>query len=100
MIVETTKPDAHLIEACVRVALKDCPARIDPRFYERSLEHNQQVASCCRNPLENADISAWYSSAEDEAKGVPDIYIFHCTCGRVHRRFMVGGGKRPFWEIR
>jgi hypothetical protein len=92
------KPDAHLIEACPQVPVAKCPARVPQKFIE-ALEHNQRIASCCRHP-ENHDISAWYSSEADRAKGVPDIYVFHCTCGRVHRRFMLGGGKRPFWEIR
>jgi hypothetical protein len=103
--VETTKPDAHLIEACARVPVARCPARIPVEFIE-NLEHNQQISSCCRHP-ENHDISAWYSSEADRAKGIPDIYIFHCTCGRVHRTFCVGGsdratgkGMRPFWEMR
>lgn len=56
------------------------------------LEQNQMLASCCRHP-ENHEIGAFYSSADDEAKGVPDIYIFFCTCGRMHRKFCVGGSK-------
>jgi hypothetical protein len=63
------------------------------------LEQNQQIASCCRHP-ENHDIEAWYSSERDADLGIPDIYIFHCTCGRRHTRFCVGGGLRPFWECR
>jgi hypothetical protein len=101
----TNWPDTHLIEACVRVPVARCPARIPARMLE-PMEHNQQIASCCRHP-ENHDISAWYTSAEDAAKGIPDVYVFHCTCGRVHRQFHVGGsdratgnGMRPFWEIR
>lgn len=109
------KPDAHLIEACRRVKVKERPGfpgilwaggvAIAPKWIE-ALEQNQQIASCCRHP-ENHDISAWYSSEADRAKGVPDIYIFHCTCGRAHRRFCVGGsnretgvGLRPFWDAR
>ncbi len=113
--------------ACPRVKVKN-PApdvwtaggvRI-PTKYAEALEQNQQIASCCRHP-ENHDISAWYSSDADRATGVPDIYVFHCTCGRMHRRFCVGGtpktkdgeidyaalaaiGRepemRPFWEVR
>lgn len=71
-----------------------------PVKYIEALEHNQKIASCCRHP-ENHDIEAWYSSEADAAKGVPDIYIFHCTCGRQHRRFCVGGGdERPVWDVR
>lgn len=113
--------------ACARVRVKNpAPdvwtaggARLPVRYAE-ALEQNQQIASCCRHP-ENHEIEAWYSSDEDKAKGVPDIYIFICTCGRMHRRFCVGGNpklpdgsvdyaalakagreeeKRPFWEAR
>ena len=113
--------------ACDRVRVKNpAPdvwtaggAKIPLRWAE-ALEQNQQIASCCRHP-ENHEIEAWYSSDEDKAKGVPDIYIFFCTCGRAHRRFCVGGNplnpdgsinyaalaksgreeeRRPFWEAR
>lgn len=68
-----------------------------PARYIEALEHNQKISSCCRHP-ENHEIEAW-KSKEDEP--VPDIYIFHCTCGRRHINFCVGGGDvRPFWEIR
>jgi len=80
-----------------------------PAKYLEALEQNQQIASCCRHP-ENHDIEAWYSSETDRDRGVPDIYILHCTCGRKHRRFCVGGSAgsgpsvaqelRPFWEVR
>lgn len=105
--------ETHLRPACKRVKVEEVapgvmmagPVRIPQKFIE-ALEQNQQIASCCRHP-ENHDFSAWYSSAADQALGVPDVYLFHCTCGRVHRRFMVGGsdparriGMRPFWEIR
>jgi len=85
----TNWPDTHLIEACVRVAVRDCPARIPPRFLT-DLENNEKLATCCRTPADH-DISAWYSCPDDQAKGVPDVYVLHCTCGRVHRRFMLGG---------
>lgn len=82
---------------------------IIPSKYIEALEQNQQIASCCRHP-ENHTVEAWYSSDEDRDRGVPDIYIFTCTCGKKHRRFCVGGSvgsgpaavpdARPFWEIR
>lgn len=89
---------AHKI-ACPRSPAKDWWSILPPRYYE-SLEQNQKLASCCRHP-ENHEIEAWYANAEQEAKREPDIYIFHCTCGRRHRR-LCGGTKdvRPFWEIR
>ena len=65
-----------------------------PIKYIEALEQNQQISSCCRHP-ENHEIEALYSV---ETEKVPDIYKFHCTCGKVHTRFCVGGGERPFWE--
>lgn len=92
---------SHIL-ACSRMPVADCPAKLPPRFIE-ALEQNQQIASCCRHP-ENHDIEAFHSSEAQKAspveKGAPDIYIFHCTCGRKHRRFMVGSGPRPSWEVR
>lgn len=90
-----------------------------PLRWAEALEQNQQIASCCRHP-ENHLISAWYSSDAERAKGTPDIYVFHCPCGRVHRRFCCGGNPmkdgeidyaalaaigrepemRPVWEVR
>ena len=72
-------------------------AHIIPAKYFEALEHNQKLASCCRHP-ENHEIEAFKSSPDEK---LPDIYVFHCTCGRKHRRFCVGGGDtRPFWDIR
>lgn len=91
--------------ACKRRPVKKLGKLIPDRFLE-ALEHNQRIASCCRHP-ENHEISAWYSSEADRARGVPDIYIFHCSCGRDHRRFCIGGtdreqpeSLRPFWDVR
>jgi len=75
------------------------PHNILPLRFVAGLEQNQQLASCCRHP-ENHDIEAWFSSERDADLGIPDIYILHCTCGRRHVRFCVGGGVRPFWECR
>jgi hypothetical protein len=83
------------------------PRNLLPLKYVQSLERNQKLATCCRHP-ENHEIEAWYSSEADRQKGVPDIYINHCTCGRRHVRFCVGGDNpvtgekdfRPFWEVR
>lgn len=122
----TIPPDEHLIPACQRVKVKNpAPgvytaggARLPIRYLE-ALEQDQQLAGCCRHP-ENHDLSAWYSCADDAAKGTPDVYVFHCSCGRVHRRFGIGGNpmkdgvvdyaalhaigreedKRPFWTVR
>lgn len=68
-----------------------------PVKYLEALEHNQQIASCCRHP-ENHEIEAFKTKEE---LTVPDLYIFYCSCGRKHPRLCVGGGDvRPFWEVR
>jgi hypothetical protein len=75
-------------------------AHLIPDHYRETLEHNQKLASCCRD-TSGHEIEAWYSTAEWAETGIPDIYIFHCSCGRKHSRFCVGGGDvRPVWECR
>lgn len=80
-----------------------------PAKYIEQLEQNQLIASCCRHP-ENHEIEAFYSSEAERWRGKdserdmpnpPDVYKNHCTCGRVHVRFCVGGGEqRPMWDVR
>jgi hypothetical protein len=90
--------------ACPRIKVPLVMNMLPARYIE-ALEQNQKIASCCRHP-EDHEIEAWYSTQEEAAKGIPDIYIFHCTCGRKHRRFCVGTGSkdnpevRAFWEVR
>lgn len=84
-----------MIIACPRVKVSVLGSLIPIRFFE-TLEQNQLIASCCRHP-ENHEIEALKSSESERA---PDIYVFHCTCGRKHRRFMCGDGIRPMWELR
>lgn len=93
--------DRQHVLACKRLPVEKIRRIVDiPARYFEALEHNQQIASCCRHP-ENHDLEAFYSSPADRDKGVPDIYKFHCSCGRTHTRFCVGGGdQRPFWDIR
>ena len=80
---------------CKRYPVAKLRGLIPPRFLE-ALEHNQMIASCCRHP-EDHDIEAFKSRAEETA---PDIYVFHCRCGKQHRRFCIGGGdERPMWEV-
>jgi hypothetical protein len=89
---------AHII-ACERIPVEKVKHLV-PDYYREALEHNQKLASCCRD-TSGHEIEAIYSCEADAKKGVPDIYIFHCSCGRQHRRFCVGGGDvRPFWERR
>lgn len=81
--------------ACPRHAVAKLGNLIPIKFIE-ALEQNQLIASCCRHP-ENHDIEAFKSHPDEKA---PDIYVFHCTCGRKHRRFCVGGGDaRPVWQV-
>jgi hypothetical protein len=93
---------SHIL-ACPRQPVASLGSLLPAKYLE-ALEQNQLIASCCRHP-ENHDIEAWYSSEADRDKGIPDIYIFHCTCGKQHRRFCVGGSSpteqdiRPFWEV-
>jgi hypothetical protein len=75
--------------ACPRVPVRQVRAVLPAKYLE-ALEQNQQIASCCRHP-ENHEVEALYSGPQ--AEGVPDIYIFHCTCGRKHSRFCVGGSE-------
>lgn len=92
---------SHVV-ACARIPVKKLAYRI-PLHFKEALEQNQLLESCCRHP-ENHDIEAFYSTKDERFRGgkenPPDIYILHCTCGRKHRRFMVGSGPRPFWEVR
>lgn len=121
--------DSQHILACPRVSVAKAVQRGWLRHKLKWLKQfetntNPKVRNCCRNPVENMDVEAWYSSPEDERKGVPDIYKFICReCTTddgwptTHVKFCVGGnhpaGKkyapqerpdlydiRPKWEIR
>jgi len=85
----------HIL-ACPRYPVAKLGGLIPIKYIE-ALEHNQRISSCCRHP-ENHDIEAFRSG---DAEPVPDIYVFHCTCGRRHVRFCAGGGDiRPIWQVR
>lgn len=84
--------------ACRRMKAAKLTHLLPLKYFER-LEHDQKIAHCCRHP-ENHEVEAWFSNAQDEANGTPDVYIFHCTCGKRHTYFCVGGGERPVWEVR
>ena len=93
----TVLPETQVV-ACPRVKMADFPEGfIPPKYYETNLEQNQLLASCCRHP-ENHEIEALKSHPEEEA---PDIYVFHCACGRKHRRWLLGSVDdvpRPVWS--
>jgi hypothetical protein len=75
----------------------DFPDGFIPQKYFEAMEHNQLLPTCCRHP-ENHEIEAHKSHPEEEA---PDIYIFTCTCGKKHRRLMLGAiddHPRPIWK--
>ena len=87
----------HIL-ACAPAPVRKVRYLLPDKWIEQ-LEENQKIASCCRHPEEHT-IEAWYSCEEEKAKGVPDIYINTCTCGRKHRRLCGGSGTRPTWDIR
>lgn len=101
--------DSLHILACPRLPLEKV-LRMAPsarRFFEKLELHAPN--ECCKQ-VPNIEIEAWYSSPDDAAKGIPDIYKLHCSCGCCHVSFCVGGSKdpvtkeithpRPFWEVR
>lgn len=118
--------DAQHELACPRISVKKAVERgylAGKMKWVEQQEQNQKIRSCCRNPTDNADIEAWYSSPQEKAKGVPDVYKIICrdctTDGMetTHVKFCVGGNhpltaqyslqerpelydRRPFWEIR
>lgn len=83
------------VQACPRVKVADLPEGFLKQNHIEHLEHNQLIASCCRHP-ERHEVEALKSHPDESA---PDIYIFHCTCGRKHRFFCVGqtDERRPCW---
>jgi hypothetical protein len=91
----TVLPETQ-VEHCPKRRVADFPKGfISPRLYEKALEHNQTLPSCCRHP-ENHKIKAKKSHPREPR---PDIYIFYCTCGSKHRVMCVGmGDERPEWK--
>lgn len=93
----TVLPETQVV-ACPRVKVADFPDGFIPaKYYERNLEQNQLLASCCRHP-ENHEVEARKSHPDERA---PDIYIFYCTCGRKHVRWLLGSiddVPRPEWK--
>lgn len=108
--VKKLRTEGTHIEACPRTAVSELLARgvrIPALFFEQ-LEENQLLKSCCRHP-ENHTLTAHYTSKHWKEKrtvegyyepngGVPDFYIFQCTCGRIHQRGCSGVDLlRPIW---
>lgn len=87
----------HIL-ACKRYPANKLFGLLPVKYFEH-LEQNQKIASCCRHP-ENHEVEAWYSCEAEREKGTPDVYKFHCTCGRTHVRFCVGSGERPYWDVK
>lgn len=90
-----TLPETQ-IPFCPRVKVADLPEGFLKQNHIEHLEQNQMLVSCCRHP-ENHEVEALKSHPNEQA---PDIYVFHCTCGRKHRFFCVGhtDDKRPMWQ--
>ncbi len=84
-----------LVSHSPRRKVADFPKDFLKQNHIEALEQNQKISSCCRHP-ENHEIEALKSHPEEQA---PDIYIFHCTCGKKHRFFCVGvNDTRPEWR--
>jgi hypothetical protein len=78
-----------------RRKVSDFPDGFLKRNQIEAMEQNQKIAPCCRHP-ENHEVEALKSHPDEEA---PDIYVYHCTCGKKHRFFCVGmSDERPEWR--
>lgn len=91
----TVLPETQVL-ACPRVKVADLPEGHLKQKHIDHLEQNQLISSCCRHP-ENHEVEARKSHPDEQA---PDIYIFHCHCGKKHRFFCVGrtDDNRPVWS--
>jgi hypothetical protein len=91
----TTLPETQIVVS-PRVPMAEfAPGWIPKDLYERNLEQNQLIKSCCRHP-EHHTIEARKSHPDEQ---VPDVYRFHCEdCGAVHHILCTGPGFRPEWE--
>lgn len=91
----TVLPETQ-VPACPRVRVADLPEGHLKQKHIDALEQNQKIASCCRHP-ENHEVEARKSHPDEVA---PDIYVFHCKCGRQHRFFCTNmeDDRRPTWD--
>lgn len=111
------KPRLEQSYACPKVYIRELLASgiVIPERYFEAIEQNQErepsgalaVPACCRRIRAQGMIEAWYSSPADRDRRIPDIYVMTCMeCGRLHRRFCVGGSiksgtvpeYRPMWS--
>jgi hypothetical protein len=78
-----------------RRKVSDFPPGFLKQNHIERMEQNQQIAPCCRHP-ENHEVEALKSHPDEPA---PDVYVYHCTCGKKHRFFCVGmSDERPEWR--
>lgn len=90
---------SHHFVVCPRSPVSDWLSVL-PAKYVKSLEANETLRPCCRNAVDH-EIEAFSTNENDKQRGIPDLYVFHCKCGRKHRRLCGGTvDTRPFWEIR
>jgi len=101
--------DSEHILACPRLplerVLRMCPSA--KRFHDRVVAN---APNACCHEVSNIEIDAWFSKESVQQEGIPDVYKLHCSCGRCHVSFCVGGSTdpvskqvthpRPFWEVR
>lgn len=86
------------IPFCPKVKVAEFPEGFIPVKWMDGLRrmHNQ-ISPCCSKP-ENHEIEGRKSHPDED---VPDIYIFHCTCGKKHVRWLLGTTDdvaRPVWQ--
>lgn len=108
------KPRLGQSYACPKVPIRDLPKGLIPEHYFDPMERPRPRADgtmpvidpCCREIRKHGSIEAWYDSPADRERRIPTIYVLTCgECGRLHRRFCVGGSigsgaypeYRPFW---
>lgn len=93
----TVLPETNVL-ACPRVKVEEFPEGFIPaKYLEVPHRLHNQLEACCRDRSTH-EIEGRKSHPDEQA---PDIYIFHCTCGRRHVRFLVGSVDdvpRPIWS--
>lgn len=121
--------DSEHILACKRVPYEQVRSLVERCNKGKWIAQMEQHAKfdCCRDPA-NLDIEAWFSNADEQVKGIPDLYKIYCkVCetehqqdsdrGYCHVKFCAGGNhwlaskfppqerpdlhdQRPFWDVR